>query len=822
MRAAELPVSTRRLAEADRGILVHFNAKIERSNMLCLNHRFMRKPFPVLFVFFFLGAFLFSLPEEALAADPPCAAFRNEGFLNYFFDNFEETDYQNGWLAYHFKLRDNVYAKDGRPWGSRMFFYNENCAEVGSFGVGANSNINASITPQTLGFSVRFASFTHYDIWNDDSGLKENCEACSVDIPAVLPEGKEYRYVAFRGIIDGGASMILSTSLPIQATSSPPEPPPPDPVIIIPGILGSSDKNGVWVIDPIFHTYDDLIETLKANGYVEGANLFTMPYDWRQSNVLTAVQLENKIDEVQAICGCAKVDLVAHSMGGLVARQYIQSARYENDVDQLIFLGTPHLGSPDSYLTWEGGEIGITLRDAFLKFFLTREAQKTGFASLFDYVRNKPILSVQELLPIYDYLRDKSSGVLRTYPDGYPQNVFLGNLKTGVLNLFNKDINITNIVGDFGPESTINTIIVINSPSPPLWEHGYPDRLEPSFGDGAVPKNSSEFIASDLNEIVSDHRSLPTNSEGLIYKKLTGKDALTLINRGFHTDKKLLIIKILSPVDVVITAPDGKRIGKDFTTDGEFSDIDGAFYSGFLTDNEYLTIPNPLDGEYKIETRGTGSGEYTVAAAYISNDISVDKDFTAQTVLGAVAELTLEVNNATPETFNIKPVDITPPEIVINSPQPRDYLRSEMLLVNADITDSESGVFSQEIKFDDRIVNSGDSVDLFFEKLGSHKFTANAVDFMGNAANKEVAFRIVATLQSTISDIERSYSLGWINKKSVKNTLIKKLENIANHDRPLTQKTLKTFLAELEREHPKHINDQAYNLLKEDINWLLK
>ncbi len=50
-----------------------------------------------------------------------------------------------------------------------------------------------------------------------------------------------------------------------------------DPVVIIPGILGSSDKNGVWLIDPIFHTYDDLIETLKANGYTEGVDVFTLP-----------------------------------------------------------------------------------------------------------------------------------------------------------------------------------------------------------------------------------------------------------------------------------------------------------------------------------------------------------------------------------------------------------------------------------------------------------------------------------------------------------------------------------------------------------------
>ncbi len=617
---------------------------------------------------------------------------------------------------------------------------------------------------------------------------------------------------------------------------APQEPPKPDPVIIIPGILGSSDKNGVWVIDPIFHTYDDLIATLKANGYAEGKDLFTFPYDWRQSNVITAVQLRDKINEVQNICQCAKVDLVAHSMGGLVARQYIQSANYENDVDQLIFLGTPHLGAPFAYLTWEGGELSTKtgdlrarIKDAASKFVLSREARKAGFANLFDYVRNKPISSVQELLPIYNYLRDKDTGNLRIYPNNYPQNTFLWGLKIGVASLFDK-VKITNIVGELDSGSTLNIIRVVSSPTTPLWEHGYPDGYDGStadrgfefgLGDATVPKNSSEFIVQDLNELSFGHNDLPTKAEGLVFKRLTNKTASILIDNGLSIIQKILIIKILSPIDVLVTAPDGKRIGKDFITNGEVNEIDGAFYSGFLTDDEYLTIPNPLDGEYKIETQGTGSGSYTVATGYISDNVSVDKDFTAQTQQGLMTELDLTVNNANPTALDIKPKDTTPPSINILSPASRDYLRSETLPINVNVSDAESGVFSQTIKFDDRIVNNGDNIDLFFEKLGAHQVSASTSDFIGNATASEVKFRIIATISSTISDIERAYSLDWISKKSVKNTLIKKLENIQNHNRAITQKNLKTFLAELERENPKNINVQAYNLLKEDINWLL-
>ena len=45
-----------------------------------------------------------------------------------------------------------------------------------------------------------------------------------------------------------------------------------------------------------------------------------------------------KIQEVKNVCSCDKVDIVAHSMGGLVTREYVARDDYGNDIDQLIFL----------------------------------------------------------------------------------------------------------------------------------------------------------------------------------------------------------------------------------------------------------------------------------------------------------------------------------------------------------------------------------------------------------------------------------------------------------------------------------------------------
>lgn len=147
------------------------------------------------------------------------------------------------------------------------------------------------------------------------------------------------------------------------------------PVIIIPGILGSARKNGVWVIDPIFHIYDNLMGTLLVNGYSATSTLFTFPYDWRNSNVESGRLLKKKIEEVKKICECDKVNIVAHSMGGLVARSYAQSEEYTNDIDQLIFLGTPHRGAPSGYLMWEAGEFSSGPENTYLRLYFSKEAK---------------------------------------------------------------------------------------------------------------------------------------------------------------------------------------------------------------------------------------------------------------------------------------------------------------------------------------------------------------------------------------------------------------------------------------------------------------
>src|SRR5690606_17114205 len=94
-----------------------------------------------------------------------------------------------------------------------------------------------------------------------------------------------------------------------------------------------------------------------------------------------------------------KVRIIAHSFGGILARSYIESDYYGNDVAQLVTLGTPHQGSLKAYPVWAGGEIpqDWSFLESLLRWY---RLQDTGLKSNYQTIE-KYIPSVQSLLPTY-------------------------------------------------------------------------------------------------------------------------------------------------------------------------------------------------------------------------------------------------------------------------------------------------------------------------------------------------------------------------------------------------------------------------------------
>lgn len=107
-------------------------------------------------------------------------------------------------------------------------------------------------------------------------------------------------------------------------------------------------------------------------------NYYVFLYDWRQDNVKSAHELADFIEQIRLDYNNPKlkVDIVAHSMGGLITRYYIRFGKQDvindNDFDgkvtmygasrvrRVILLGTPNLGSIRSLnLFITGLDIGI-------------------------------------------------------------------------------------------------------------------------------------------------------------------------------------------------------------------------------------------------------------------------------------------------------------------------------------------------------------------------------------------------------------------------------------------------------------------------------
>ena len=135
--------------------------------------------------------------------------------------------------------------------------------------------------------------------------------------------------------------LLLYPSGIIQERHSAPLPPPPDtatlpaedkpPVILLHGFI---DNRSVFVL---------LRRNLAQHGrqHIESLNYSPLTCDIR-----TAAELLGRhIEEICERTGQRQVDIVGHSLGGLIARYYVQRLGGDHHVRTLVTLGTPHSGT---------------------------------------------------------------------------------------------------------------------------------------------------------------------------------------------------------------------------------------------------------------------------------------------------------------------------------------------------------------------------------------------------------------------------------------------------------------------------------------------
>ncbi|MCA1726182.1 MAG: alpha/beta fold hydrolase [Actinobacteria bacterium] len=95
-----------------------------------------------------------------------------------------------------------------------------------------------------------------------------------------------------------------------------------------------------------FHNRSGFFVMRRALRRVGFAHLFDMNLNPIRQNVQSlAARLSERVDQVMAQTGADHVHLIGHSLGGIVARYYVQNLGGAERVDTVITLGTPHGGT---------------------------------------------------------------------------------------------------------------------------------------------------------------------------------------------------------------------------------------------------------------------------------------------------------------------------------------------------------------------------------------------------------------------------------------------------------------------------------------------
>lgn len=299
--------------------------------------------------------------------------------------------------------------------------------------------------------------------------------------------------------------------------------------------------------------YQTFLSNLESGGdYRAGETLFVFPYDWRKTNTLAAEGLATKIRDVRTLFPGMSVDILAHSMGGVVTQRYVMDNHDSHHVNKIITIGTPYLGAPKALTVLETGQF-ISIWDKLVDVFACQKPIKTlsqWFVGTHELIPSRKYYELASLKPFredgWDIDRDGNSFETYNYsnlvtmldtrfaPSTPGLNGFIFH------NLVGQDdgsvapgnISYYHIYGQQKKDDTIGQVIakkdcLLNGHVCLAKEYLL---LKPTSGDGTVPTVSATREGQNLNEPL--HQLIPvvatdsSQDEAVGHLKLINHDSV--------------------------------------------------------------------------------------------------------------------------------------------------------------------------------------------------------------------------------------------------------------------------------------------------------
>lgn len=526
-------------------------------------------------------------------------------------------------------------------------------------------------------------------------------------------------------------------------------------------------------------------------GYQLEQDIWVFPYDWRKDLTTSATELGKLVDKVRSQTGTSQVYLIAHSMGGLVAREYISEPTQASNIRRAIILGTPFLGTPEAYEVLRVGKclIKLPIIGCLLNESIT-QALSPNFPAFY------------QLMPSPEYFVLKGGGFyienfikspIGICPTCLSEGDTYSSEKVPLINnniwkqakVFHAEIDGTISVPNNWNDVPVTLVVGINkSTIMGIREYEYYDwptlqkvkvvvPVYSSAGDGTVTQLSASLYGRDTGrslaggatyaEFSSDHGDLVKNDEVLEYIDeilgLTSSTTSSTTSSSIQTiqpelDSAQIIAYGVESIDVVDSF--GNHTGPS-PYDSEESEelIPGSAY--FHSDQ--VTIVALIEGQnYAITITPKGDELVDINLSrstfdkVISQSLYLGVDVQKETRIVMVGDplivdgWTIDVYgtgeeiidlNPTTELGEEQPTDITPPTVTIEldgTIGPSGWYTSPVL-VTLNGADNEGGVGLSRIEYafsNDRTVRtySGPFV-VSPEAVGV--IYALGVDFVGNA-----------------------------------------------------------------------------------------